>query len=150
MIRGAVLACLLLLALPALAVDGDALTGGCNEGQGDLECHAYILCDSDTTASTCPTTMFNLGTGKPEGYPSYFVVTLLHETGCTAGAIEVQVRGAHVADSDEVSLVTANLQTDGIRSKSFVTDFKFVDAVLSGSFAGCTDIDVALVLYYER
>lgn len=138
----------LLLAGSVGAADGDVLTGGCAEGRGDLECRAYLLCDSDTAAGTC--TEFNLGTGKPTGYPSYFVVTLLHETGCTAGAIEVQVRGSHVSNTDEVALRDYNLQTDGIQSKAFETDFKFIDAVLSGTFTSCTDIDVAIVLYYER
>ncbi len=149
--RFILLSLLLMFASPAFAVDGDALTGGCAARKGSRECRAYYLCDSDTAAVTC--TEFDLES-KSQGYPSYFVVTLLHATGCPASGndIEVQVRGAHVTDTDEKNLNATVLQLDGNASKSFDTDFRFIDAVLTSEtdFTSCSDIDVAIVLYYER
>lgn len=146
---GTVVCLWLLGAGTVFAVDGAVLSGGCAEEQGNLECRSFLLCDSDTAASTC--SEFNLGTGQAQGYPSYFTVTLLHTTGCSSGAtIEVEVRGAHVSDTDEITISTSNLQTDAVQSQTFDTEHKFIDAVLTGTFTSCSDIDVAIILFYER
>ncbi len=146
---------LTLLASSALAADGDALSGGCAEEQGSRDCQAFLICENKTTAGTCSAAnMFDLSdiATRGRGYPDYFRVTLNHATGCpdSGNDIQVLVRGADVDNTDEIDLHTGFLQLDGTRSRKFNMDFKFVDVVLSSEtdFTSCTDIDVALVLFW--
>lgn len=134
-----------MLVCPTLSgsADGDAISGpGRNETYQTL---AFWLCDSKSSASgNC--TEFDL-LGSAIGIPTTLQVSIDSTTDCSATP-EVDVLGADTSGGDTHTL--KSLATDG-DSQVFITSA--VNRFLSASWsdgAGCTDLDVRMILYYAR
>lgn len=140
------LALLLVLAVPAQAVDGGACDSYTNARKGDFEDVCLYLCDGNkSAASDCPE--INLGT-LTGGFPHHYTVLIEKEDGC-AGTPEVTPRGLSVAAGTTHDLVVEALTTAGTSSKDFPVTHKFVDVALA-DVGSCTDLEVFLILWYTR
>lgn len=135
--------------------EGGALSGGCDTVAGDLICEAFYLCDARTSGDTI-CSEFDLNDAT-RGFPSYFKVKIENVTGCSSPTL-VQVTpvasdvtgDCAASNTGCVDLRGSPLTTGGTQGDTFDTDYEYINATLGGTLTGCSDIEVAIVLFWRR
>jgi len=138
------LAILLALApLGAWAADGDPLTGA-SVTHGSYWSAPFLLCDSKTDVSaTCAELDLNQAGA---GMPAFFLISRDVTTGCTGNAT-IAINGQTTTAGVEHVITTLNDTITAVQIAG--PHHRFIDADLTG-MTGCTDMDVSIILYYER
>lgn len=138
----------LLVASTALAVEGGPCASYTSANRGDFADICLFLCDGNHAANEACGEI-NLGTETDgKGFPHHFTVAIQTETGCAASP-DITPRGLSVSAGTAHDLVSVALATAGTSSQSFETDHKIIDATVADA-GSCTDLEVFLILWYER
>jgi len=138
----------LLVASSALAVEGAACSSYTSADRGDFADVCIFLCDGNHAANEACGEI-NLGTETDgRGFPHHMTIAIQTEGGCAATP-EITPRGLAITGGTAHDLVSVALTTAGTSSQSFETDHKIVDATVADA-GSCTNLEVHLVLWYER
>jgi hypothetical protein len=140
----------------AQAVDGDFIRG---YATGKFMVMEYLLCDGATGGATKTCAEFNLETVGADvrdtgddfkgGIPSYITFHLLDVSDCS-GAVTVMPIGMDVTGGPSADLINAALTDAGTDQHVISPIPNRIIAADVATGTGCSDLEVAIKLYYER
>ena len=133
----------------SVTIDGDEIATSVPLGS-DLGGAVAIIDGAEAaTADTLTVLDFNLGTDTDgRGFPHHMTIAIQTEGGCAATP-EITPRGLDVTGGTSHNLVSVALTTAGNSSQAFETDHKIIDATVADA-GSCTNLEVHLILWYER
>lgn len=140
---------LLLLPLPAwgaavCASEGAVCSSYTSTLKGNYRDECVCLCNGNHAANE-DCSELNLS-ASDLGWPSFYTLVIHLETGCS-GVPTVTPKGlTHTADA-EFALVGTAMSTTTIGSKDFLLSHPIVKADIANG-AGCTDLEVLLILWH--